>query len=384
MILPDNTTMTLPSSPLGAMRAKRTRWWQRLLVAMLVVGLVGLPSAPVQAAEKAGNDPLAQPVQIIGGVAGGVSALAGFVPVIATALGPMGIAALAAVALAAAVYNLFSCLGSFGGRKCSAATIAMSALAVGLAGANFAYQMDATSWFGTGEFMWLGKPRVELLPDQIVAARVAGDTVRADALNREFQTLRPGVTVTGQPGNVVLTEPLGPPPLRPVQPTPQPTPAPPTPSTMDSVLKYAALGNLGLGAATTAMALTGGGGGSKGSSSADIRRAQEEQESLNRAAAAAQEAANKASAQAQLAENERMKAEIKAEQERMAGGATGTAAAAAETALNQKAFRGGCEDGARARVGNTARPNVVLANTAATKVQYDAGFDAGMAGQVCQ
>jgi hypothetical protein len=128
------------------------------------------------------------------------------------------------------------------------------------------------------------------------------------------------------------------------------------------------------------MALTGGGGGSKGSSSADIRRAQQEQADLNRAAAEAQEEANRRSALAQEEENKR----IKAEQERMAGGATGTAAAAAETALNQKAFRGGCEDGARARVGNTARPNVVLANTAATKVQYDAGFDAGMAGQVCQ
>ncbi len=149
---------------------------------------------------------------------------------------------------------------------------------------------------------------------------------------------------------------------------------------MQTVMQYATLGTLGLGLASQVGALTGGGG----SSSADTRRAQEEQERRNREAAAAQEAANRASAQAQLAENERMAAEIKAEQERVAGGATVTTAAAAETALNQRAFRGGCEDGARARVGNTARPNVVLANTAATKVRYDAGFNAGMAGQVCQ
>lgn len=493
---------------------------------MLVVGLVGLPSARVEAVEKAGNDPMAQPVQIAGAVAGIASTAAAAIPAFSTALiavlGPYGVAALAAVALAAALYNLFSCLGSIGGRKCSTATIAMSAVAVGLAGFGFAQQMDATSWFGTGEFMTLGTPRAELLPQQIAAAQAAGDTARAANLTAELRTLQPNATVLNGPGPVV-SQPLGPvsspvtspgpaggptsemvrvsnlsgdqlnalsldayrsgggtyqalaPQVQvavpqypgaviigggeiygPVAPTtagaqpaqagagvrvagpvtgPTVPPAgqpvqpiqPPTRSTMDSFLQYVPLASLGLGLAGQVGALTGGSGSSgSGSSSADTRRAAEEQERRNREAAAAQEEANRRSALAQEEENKRITAEIKAEQERVAaeikaaqdevrkeankqaaelnkqsagttvgGTSTGTGGvltqnntvtgeAVTQLELNQNVLKGGCEDGARARVGNTARPFVRFIVDSATQVQYDAGFAAGLAGQACE
>jgi hypothetical protein len=492
---PEYASAATTNTPIGTLRATRTRWWQRLLVAMLVVGLVGLPSARVEAQNASRPSGLDSALSVAGTAAGAVSALSSAGTLLLGASSPI-MAALtpimpyvAAVALVVALFNLLRCM--FGKQKCSAATIAMAALSVGLAGANFAVQMNQSSWFGTGEFMGLGTPRAELLPQQIAAAQAAGDTTRAATLTAELQTLRPGATVLNGTNGPIVATPLPPATpndasaltgmwegsspnnignLAPTTATPGVTaPAqatqvtrgvtgavtraptvtaassvPAQPSTMQTIMQYAPLASLGLGLVSQLGGL--GGSGSSGSSQSSANAAAE-QERRNREAAAAQEEANRRSAEAQRLENERMAAETKAEQERVvaeiarqqeeARKETERLAAeakaerdriAAETAkraeeskteqdrlraedlarasattpgtvevvdpvtgatvteleLNQNVFKGGCEDGARARVGNTARPNVRYANTDSTKAQYDTGFRAGMAGQACE
>ena len=80
----------------------------------------------------------------------------------------------------------------------------MAAVGVGLAGANFAYQMDATSWGGTGEFMRLGTPQADAHV-QAFNANAANETTRTGTF---MSTNRLGYGGSTQPPDGLSTNAL--------------------------------------------------------------------------------------------------------------------------------------------------------------------------------